>query len=89
MQAAVSTRQSPAQALPPQPDAAPSPRPMVEIVVGFEPGRDHLPIARGSRVSIHQDAGNVVIDRGKDGLVILQGLTLVDLVAGLEPVGSA
>lgn len=57
----------------------------VEIIVGFRPGRDHVPVVPGERISVRQEAGDVVIDRGAHGLVVLQGISIIDLIAGVEP----
>lgn len=61
----------------------------MEIILGFEPGKDRLPLRPGQPIAIRQEAGDVVIDRGPDGILVLQGLGLIDLVAGLEPRGNA
>ncbi len=59
----------------------------VEIVLGFEPGKDRLPLRPGHAIAIRQEADDVVIDRGPEGIVVLQGLSLIDLVAGTGAAG--
>ena len=65
-----------------------SERAAVEVVLGFEPGRDRVvlmasPAAHGSaRVLATEECGSVVIFDGMKRRIVLQGVTLDQLMLG-------
>jgi hypothetical protein len=54
----------------------------VEIVLGFRPGLDRLVLPAGPTLGFRQEGSDVVISRGSQAVIVLQGVSIAEMVAG-------